>query len=130
MKELLIRELDKWIKNLIESIKMDPFQKILLIFIFPFLIHAMAEALLDFGLLTTIGYYAACIYGFSKILDDPYRIVKWGVGYAIGASVTPLIFSSVWPEIQKGTYLSIFSGLVILYVVVMIWLKARELKTS
>lgn len=130
MRELVIRELDIWIKKLIESIKMDPFQKILLIFISPFLIHAMAEALLDFGLLTTIGYYVACIYGFSKILDDPYRIVRWGAGYAICASVIPLIFSSVWPEIQKGTYLSLFSGLVILYVVVMIWLKARELKTS
>lgn len=130
MRELVIRELDIWIKKLIESIKMDPFQKILLIFISPFLIHAMAEALLDFGLLTTIGYYVACIYGFSKILDDPYRIVRWGAGYAIFASVIPLIFSSVWPEIQKGTYLSLFSGLVILYVVVMIWLKARELKTS
>ncbi len=128
MKELLIREFNKWLKDLYISIKKDPIQKIVLIFISPILIKAMADALLGFGLLTAIGYYVACIYGFSKILDDPYRIIKWGVGYAIGAAVTPLIFSSFWPEIKKGTYVSIFSGLVILYVIVMVWLKARELK--
>lgn len=130
MKELLTRELNNWLKDLFISINKDPLQKIVLILILPFLIHTMAEALLDFGLFTAIGYYVACIYGFSKILDDPYRIIKWGAGYAIGASVAPLIFSSVWPEIKGGTSVSIFSGLVILYVIVMIWLKARELKKS
>lgn len=130
MKELLIREFNKWLKNLFKSIKKDPLQKIPLIFILPFIIHVMAEALLDFGLLTTISYYVACIYGFSKILDDPYRIIKWGGGYAIGASVIPLIFSSVWPQIKEDTYASMFSGLVILYVIVLFWLKARELKKS
>lgn len=53
-----------------------------------------------------------------------------GVGYAIGASVTPLVLSTVLPEIQKGTSVSIFSGLVILYVLFMIWWRARELKKS
>jgi hypothetical protein len=102
----------------------------MLIFISPILIHAMANALLGFGWFTALGYYVACIYGFSKILDDPYRIIKWGGGYAIGASVTPLIFSSFWPQIKEGTYVSIFSGLVIIYVIIMVWLKARELKES
>lgn len=130
MNELIIREFNKWLKDLFRSIKKDPLQKIVLISILPILIHAMANALLDFGWFTALGYYIACIYGFSKILDDPYRIIKWGGGYAIGASVTPLIFSSFLPQITEGTYVSIFSGLIILYVLVMVWLKARELKKS
>ena len=130
MKELIIRAFNKWLINLFRSIKTDPFQKMVLIIISPILIHAMANALLDFGWFTALGYYVACIYGFSKILDDPYRIIQWGGGYAIGASVTPLVFSSLWPQIKEGTYVSIFSGLVILYVIAMIWLKARELKKS
>lgn len=130
MEKIIIDALSKWLGDLIESIRENPLQKIALIFISPFIIHAMAEALSDFSIFAMIGYYVACIYGFSKILDDPYRIVKWGAGYAIGASVTPLLLSSVWPEIKEGTYLSIFSGVVILYVIVMIWLKARTLKNS
>ncbi len=130
MKDIVINKISDWFSELVDSIKDGPLQKIVLIFISPFLIHAMAEALADFSWFTMVGYYVACIYGFSKILDDPYRIVKWGAGYAIAASVTPLILSSVWPEIKQGTYLSIFSGLVILYVVVMIWLRARDLKKS
>jgi len=130
MNELIIHEFNKWLKDLFRSIKKDPLQKIVLIFISPILIHAMANALLGFGWFTALGYYVACIYGFSKILDDPYRIIEWGVGYAIGASVTPLIFSSFWSQIKESTYVSIFSGLVILYVIVMVWLKARELKKS
>ncbi|MCG2736686.1 MAG: hypothetical protein L6282_09875 [Candidatus Methanoperedenaceae archaeon] len=130
MKELIIREFNKWLKDLFRSIKKDPLQKIILIFISLILIQAMADALLSFGWFTVLGYYVACIYGFSKILDNPYRIIYWGGGYAIGASVTPLIFSSVWPQIKEGTYVSIFSGVVILYVIIMVWLKARELKES
>jgi len=128
--EEVIHEFYKWLNELAESIKEDPLQKIVLIIISPFLIHAMANALLGFGWFTALGYYAACIFGFSKILDDHYKIIKWGVGYAIGAAVTPLVLSSAWPEIKAGTWGSIFSGLVILYVVVMLWLKARELKGS
>lgn len=130
MKELLIREFNKWLKDLFISIKKDPFQKIVLIVISPIIIHAMANALWGFGWLTALGYYVACIYGFSKILDNPYRIIQWGGGYAIGASVTPLLFSTVWPQIKEGTYVTIFSGLFILYVVANIWLKAEELKKA
>lgn len=130
MKELLLREMGKWFEKLFASIRKDPVRKIALIFISPFIIHAMAEALLDFGIFTTVGYYFACIYGFSKILDDPYRIVKWGAGYAIGASVTPLLFSMAWPELQKGTSISIFTAIIIVYILFMIWWKARELKIS
>ncbi len=130
LKEALNREFHTWLNKLVTSIKKDPIRKIALIFLSPFIIHAMAEALLDFGILPTIGYYVSCIYGFSKIVDDPYRIVKWGAGYAIGAAVTPMVFTMVWPEIQKGTSLSIFSGVIIFYVLFMIWWKARELKNS
>lgn len=130
MKKLLIREFNKWLNDLLISIKKDPIQKIFLLFISPFLIKAMADALLGFGMLTAIGYYVACIYGFSKILDDPYKIIRWGGGYAIGAAITPLIFSSFLPQIKEGTFVSIFSGSVILYVIVMVWLKAKELKES
>lgn len=128
IKEILIRELIKWVTNVWKEIKKDPIQKLTIIFISPFLIHAFAEVLVDFSLFTEIGYYIGCIYGFSKILDDPYRIIRWGGGYAIGASITPLIFSSIWPQIQEGTYSSIFTTIIISYVFIMIFLKVRELK--
>ena len=130
IKEILIREFQKWIKKVLKKIKKNPKQTIPVIFVSPFLIHAFAEVLVDFSLFTAIGYYVACIYGYYKILDDPYRVIKWGVGYAICASVTPLIFSSIWPQIKEGTYVSVFSALVIVYVLFMVWWRARELKNT
>lgn len=130
MKEILVKEFRKWIRNVWREIKKNPSQTIPIILISPLLIHAFAEALVDFSIFTAIGYYVACIYGFSKILEDPYRIIKWGAGYAIGAAVTPLVFTSFWPQIQEGTYVSIFSAIIIAYVLFMIWWRARELKNS
>ncbi len=94
------------------------------------MIYIVAELLADFSLFTAIGYCVACICGFSKILDDPYRIIKWGAGYIIGASVTPLFFSLLWPQIKEGTSKSIFTTLIITYALFMIWLRARALKNS
>ena len=130
IKGILIREFQKWISNVWKEIKKNPKQTIPIIFISPFLIHAFAEALVDFSIFTAIGYCIACVYGFSKILDDPYRIIRWGGGYAIGAAITPLIFSSILPQLKEGTTVSIFSAIIILYVFIMMWLKVRELKKS
>ena len=92
------------------------------------IIYAIANALLPFGAITMVGYIFACIYGFSKILDDPYRMVMWGLGYAIGALAVSLILSSALLLLSKGEATSIFAGGVILYVCVVFWLKARKLK--
>lgn len=130
IKEILIREFQKWLGKVWKEIKRNPKQTIPIIFLYPFLIHAFAEALVDFSIFTAIGYYVACIEGFSKILNDPYRIIRGGVGYAIGAAITPLIFSSIWPQLKEGTAVSIFSAVIILYVFIIMWLNVRELKKS
>jgi hypothetical protein len=127
MKDVMISEFYKWLNDLSESIKEDP-GKIVLIFFLLILIQAMANVLLSFGWFTYLGFYATCIFKFKKILDNPSIFLIWGVGYAMGATVTPLVFSLALPEIKAGTWVSIFSGLFIFYVLVMLWLKARQLK--
>ena len=99
----------EWLEEVWEKIEKNPRKNIPLIIISPIIIYAMAEALLPLSIFAVIGYVVACLYGFSNILDNPNRMLLWGVGYAIGAAITPIIFSSVWPEIQKGTSISIFS---------------------
>ena len=126
----IIDLIGEWLFDIWEEIKKDPVRKILFILISPILINAMAEAILDFSLLSMIGYYVACIYGFSKILDDPYRIIKWGVGYVIGAVAVKMIFENLIPAYDGNNFVSIFSILVIGYVILMFFLKARELKNS
>jgi len=126
----IIGLIGKWLLNIWEEIKKDPVRKILLILISPILINAMAEAILDFSWLSMIGYYVACIYGFSKILEDPYRIIKWGVGYVIGAVAVKMIFENLIPVYDSNNFVSIFSAFVIGYVLLMFFLKSRELKNS
>ncbi|MFC1722889.1 hypothetical protein ACFL0V_02015 [Nanoarchaeota archaeon] len=130
IKNWLLDELAKWIHKVIISFQKDSLQKLFIILISPFLIYAFSELLVDFSIFAMIGYCVACIYGLSKILDDPYRIIKWGAGYAIGASVTPLVFSLVWPELKQGTSMGIFTSAIMLYVLFMILWRARELKKS
>ena len=126
----IINLIGEWLFDIWEEIKKDPIRKILLILISPILINAMAKAILDFSWLSTIGYYVACIYGFSKILDDPYQIIKWGVGYIIGAVAVKMIFENLIPAYDGNTFVSIFSVLIIGYVILMFFLKSRELKNS
>lgn len=120
----------EWLFDIWEEIKKDPIRKILLILISPILINALAEAIYDFSWLAMTGYYFACIYGFSKILDDPYRIIKWGVGYIIGAVAVKMIFENMIPSYDGNNAVSILSVIVIGYVIIMLYLKARELKNS
>lgn len=119
-----------WLLEIWESIKKNPLEKIILIVVSPILIRAMAEAILDFSWFAMVGYYSACIYGFSKILDDPYRIIKWGVGYVIGAVAVRMIFDNMIPAYSGNDAVSLLSVIVIGYVILMFYLKARELKNS
>lgn len=128
MKKIIENYFRNWLNKFKKSMQEKPLQKILIIFISPFFIYAFATALLDFGWFTTLGYLIACLHGFSKILDDPYRIIKWGFGYAIFALVTPLIFTSFWPQLHKGTIVSIFTALFIGYVIFMILWNTNKLK--
>jgi hypothetical protein len=128
IKNFVVEKFLGWLEDVWNKIKQNPRKSIFLILISPIIIYLIGEFLLSFSIFATIGYFVACLYGFSRILEDPFRMLKWGAGFAIGAAVIPLIFSVAWPEIQKGTSVSIFTGLIIFYIVVMVWLKARKIK--
>ncbi|MBS3126093.1 hypothetical protein J4453_01470 [Candidatus Woesearchaeota archaeon] len=119
-----------WLLEIFESIRKDPIRKIVLILISPIIINAIAEAILDFSWIATVGYYSACILGFSKILDDPSRVVKWGVGYVIGAVAVKMIVENMIPAYDGNDAVSLISVFVIGYVILAFYLKARELKNS
>jgi hypothetical protein len=125
----ILEAVTNWLSEIWEIIKKDP-KVIIWILILPILINAMAKAILDFSLLAMIGYYVACIYGFSKILEDPYRTIKWGVGYVIGAVAIKMIFENMIPAYDSSNAISIISVIIIGYVILMFYLKARELKNS
>jgi RsiW-degrading membrane proteinase PrsW (M82 family) len=130
MKEKILRGIESWFLKLFEIIKKDPLQKTVLIFVLPIIINAMAKAILEFSVLSAIGYYFACIYGFSSALEDPYRVIKWGVGYVIGAIAVKMVFENMIPAFDPNNAVSIVSVLVIGYVVIQFYLKSRELKKS
>lgn len=126
----ILDAIGEWLLDIFHEIKKDPVRKIIFILISPIIINAMAKTIFDFSLLAMISYYVACIYGFSKILDDNYRIIKWGVGYVIGAVAVKMISENLIPAYDGNNAVSILSVVVIGYVIVMFYLKARELKNS
>ena len=89
----------------------------------------MAKVLYNsYGFLALIGYIFACLYGATKIIDEPRRSLMWGVGYFFAATTTNIFFEMFVPEIKGETATSSLAAIVILYVIAIIWFKSRELK--
>ena len=131
MKALILELVEEYIISVVEKIKENPQNSFIAIIAFIIAVPTMSKVLLaSYGLFTHIAYVIACVYGFSRIIANPYRPLIWGVGFALGAVATDLIFSTFIPTISGGDWVSVFSGLVILFVIIMVYLKSKELKNS
>ncbi len=118
-----------WFYDLYNSIKKNP-QNLLQMLVIPIIGYYIGIALLGFGIKTTIGYFFACLKGLPKIVEDPSRILKWGVGFAGTATILPSIFTLVLPQISKGTTISYFVAIFVLYVIGSIWWSFHKLKSE
>tara|TARA_Y100000310_G_C20470628_1_gene709850 strand:+ start:55 stop:441 length:387 start_codon:yes stop_codon:yes gene_type:complete len=125
----VLKSIWNWFLGIARAVRKDP-RKILFVLLSPFLIHVMAEAILDFSWLAMVGYYSVCVYNFSKILEDPYRVIRWGVGYIVGAVAIGIIFDNVIPAYNGNDVVSIISMLITGFVVFKFYLNAEELKNS
>lgn len=130
MKELIYDAISDWIEELINAVQNHPMNAGISILIMPITIWAMTQALTDFSWFTATSYLFACVYGFPKIIENIYRPLIWGVGYALGAALFSVLIEDVLPLWLKGDSLSIFSGLVILYVVLLMLIRAWNLKRA
>lgn len=81
------------------------------------------------GWITFTGYIFAIVYGLAKIIDDPNRVVYWALGYIIGQQAIKIAVQMI-PSFKSSTdfITSAISVLVILYVCIALYLKAKELK--
>ena len=114
MKEAILEAIGEWLSSLYKKIIENPIRNLILLVVSIFIIFYMGQALYNsFGIITLIGYIFACIYGITKIVDNPERVLVWGVGFLIGADTA-----------------SIIGCLVILYVVIALYIKSRELKNA
>ena len=119
----------KWFISLIEKILEDPIRNITMLIFSAILVFYFGRVLYDtFGLLTLLGYSFACLRGLIKIIDDPRWSIVWGVGFVFSATAVNLFFENFVPMIEGKDVVSLISALVILYVVVTLYLKARKLK--
>jgi len=130
MRKYSLKIIEEWFSDLIEKIRENPIKNIPILVISLIFIYFLGVTLYDsFGLLTLLGYIFASVYGLTKIIDDPRRTVVWAVGFIIGAVAINLFFENFVPMIKGGDMVSLISGLVILYVVVMFYLKSKELES-
>ncbi len=105
--------------------------KILLIVVVIFIAFHFTKLLYaTFGLITTIGFIIAVIYGFLDILKNPNRILAWGAGYYLGAYVLKFFFENILSYINFQTPIAILSSLISFYVLLMLFMEAKKLKKS
>lgn len=129
MKQLLREITKKYFISLADKILEDPVKNIISALISLFIIFVMSQQLLfSFGLFPFISYLIICIYGFSRIIDNPYRPLVWSVGFVVGTTAINILFNDFIPIIQGGDMVSLFSGIIILYIVGILLFKSRELK--
>ena len=119
-----------WFNRFIDSILKDPIRNIFILIISIIVIWVLGKTLYDsFGIITALGCLFACTYGITKIIDKPERAVIWAVGYIIGALILPIVLDSIAPIMNQRDWSSLISIFVIGFVILMLYLKARELKS-
>jgi hypothetical protein len=118
-----------WSKSIISKIWENPIRNIFILIIILIIIFYLGIALFEaFGIITAIGYLFACIYGLVKIIDKPDRAVVWFGGYIIGALIGPILLESALPILKQGDWSSVIAIGVIGIVVLMLYLRSKELK--
>ena len=129
MHKRILSIIESWFSSLIEKIFENPIRNIIILIVSGYIIYAMGDVIFDsYGIIPLLGYIFSCLYGISKIVDDPRRTVAWGVGYFIGALAFKMIPEFIFPQLDSMTWVSVISILVILYVIVQFYLKAQDLK--
>lgn len=116
-----------WLEDIIDKFMDNLPKSIFSLFLIPFIIWAMTGAILDFSFFAAIGYISYCLVNLGKILEKIERALSYGVAYVIGTILFDTFITSVWP-LMKGDGASIFSALVLTYVLASLYFKKEELK--
>ena len=118
-----------WSESIIKRILDNPIQNIFILIVVLIIIYVLGIAIFEaFGIITAVGYVFACIYGLARIIDKPNRALVWAVGYIIGALIIPIALESILPILNQRDWSSLIAIIVIGIVLLMLYLKARELK--
>lgn len=120
--------LTRWRRKLFRKIKKDPIRNIFILLVAPIIIYFIAALLMDFSAIAATGYILVCIYAFSNILDDPTKVITWAIGYIMGAIAISLLFNKLIPILSRNDWTSLFAGFVILYIILALWTKSRQIR--
>jgi len=126
--DYILEKIVDWLYEVYEAIKKDPFRNGIFSLLSIFIIIVMSKYVLEFGVFTFVSYIFACIWGFTKTIENPSRPLVWSIGFIVGAEATGLLFNEVFPLVKENTAVSWFSALVIFYIAFKIWWKSRELQ--
>lgn len=119
-----------WSDSVIRKIKQNPIRNIFILFVLLIIVIYLGYALFEaFGILSAIGYVFACIYGINKLIDKPDRAVVWFVGYLVSALIGPILLESALPILNQGGWSSVIALAVIGFVIYLLYLRAKELKS-
>jgi len=88
----------------------------------------MMDIVLKFGILSLLGYLAYSIINLNKLIEKPTKSFLWAIMYIISAIIFDTLLTNVLPLLSKGTGASIFSGFILLTILIMAWSKNKKLK--
>lgn len=120
-----------WFEKLIATVMKDLVRSICALLISFFVIWAFANHFYEyFSPLTLITYVLLCIRGLPKIVDDPKRSAIWAVGCIVASVATQILLEQFIPSISFRDVASIVSLSAIGYVVIALYMKANQLKST
>lgn len=120
-----------WFHRLLDKILEDPIINIVRLFASGFVMYAFAAYFYEyFSIITLIGYVFLYIKGITSIIDDPRRIVRWAIGFFLGAIAFRIISEYLIPILDFKDITSVISVIFILYIIFIFFFKSRVLKNS
>ena len=126
---IFYNKLNKWISTLSKKINQNPTKNIPILFISLILIFIMAKEIGGrFGVFSLIGYIFLCFYKLADIIDDIRRTLAWGVGYIIVTIAFSMVPTFIFPLLGSITLVSIFSILIIGYIIIHFVLMGEKMK--
>jgi hypothetical protein len=129
IRNYLKNKIKNWFKNFKIQFLKRPIRNTFSLIISIILIYIMGHIIYFLlGFIALIGYFFTCLYGLIKIINKPWRLIIWAVGYTLITIAISLFFIYLYPDFNKKITSFSLSFLFTFIIILLLLLQGLKLK--
>lgn len=129
MKTAIKHKVRNYFLEIFEMIVDNPKRNLLVLLVSLVIITFLAAYFYEyFGFFTWAGFIILSITGISKAIENPRRIFIWALGFVISSIAIKMFFELFLPSFSRIDLASVIGALIFAYLIVLLFLKSRQLK--